>query len=185
MTSAIVVGAGLSGLAAAYRLQQGGAVVTVLEAANRSGGRVQTERPGDYIVDTGPDALTAGYASYLKLVEDLGLGDRLVDTSAVIGLVRDGRVIDLDPGNLPSLPFTRALSTLGKLRLAAGFIRLRKAIADVDSYDMGRSAALDDPDVSAHDFALRYFGREVADCLRLVADRSVLKTDGPRTLPTT
>ena len=165
MTSAIVVGAGLSGLAAAYRLQQGGAVVTVLEAANRSGGRVQTERPGDYIVDTGPDALTAGYASYLKLVQDLGLGDRLVDTSAVIGLVRDGRVIDLDPGNLPSLPFTRALSTLGKLRLAAGFIRLRKAIADVDSYDMGRSAALDDPDVSAHDFALRYFGREVAEYL--------------------
>jgi protoporphyrinogen oxidase len=49
--------------------------------------------------------------------------------------------------------------------LAAGFIRLRKAIANVDSYDMSRSAALDDPDVSAHDFALRHFGREVAEYL--------------------
>ncbi len=165
MTSVVVVGAGLSGLAAAYRLQQGGAAVTVLESASGPGGRVQTERHGDYIVDTGPDALTAGYASYLKLVDDLGLGDRLVDTSAVMGLVRHGRVIDVDPGNLLSLPFTPALSLPGKLRLAAGFTRLRKSIKDVDSYDMGRSAVLDDPDVSAHDFALSHFGREVAEYL--------------------
>jgi protoporphyrinogen/coproporphyrinogen III oxidase len=165
VTSVVVVGAGLSGLAAAYRLQRAGATVTVLESASGPGGRVQTERHGDYIVDTGPDALTAGYTSYLGLVEDLGLGDRLVDTSAVIGLVRDGRLIDLDPAKLLRLPFTPALSMLGKLRLAVGFVRLRKAIRDVDSYDMGRSAALDDPDVSAYDFALRHFGREVADYL--------------------
>jgi len=165
VTSVVVVGAGLSGLAAAYRLRQGGATVTVLESASGPGGRVQTERHGDYIVDTGPDALTAGYASYLKLVEDLGLADRLVDTSAVIGLVRHGRVIDLDPGNPLSLPFTPALSLWGKLRLAAGFARLRKSIKDVDSYEMGRSAVLDDPEVSARDFALHHFGREVAEYL--------------------
>lgn len=165
MTSVVVVGAGLSGLAAAYRLQRAGATVTVLESASGPGGRVQTERHGDYIVDTGPDALTAGYTSYLGLVQDLGLGDRLVDTSAVIGLVRDGRLIDLDPAKLLRLPFTPALSMLGKLRLAVGFVRLWKVIRDVDSYDMGRSAALDDPGVSAHDFALRHFGREVADYL--------------------
>jgi protoporphyrinogen/coproporphyrinogen III oxidase len=165
VTSVVVVGAGLSGLAAGYRLHQGGATVTVLESATGPGGRVQTERHGEYIIDTGPDALTAGYASYLGLVEDLGLGDRLVDTSAIIGLVRHGRLIDLDPAKVLRLPFTRALSMLAKLRLAAGFIRLRKAIGGVDSYDMGRSAALDDPDVSASDFALRHFGREVTEYL--------------------
>src|SRR5271165_4096339 len=62
VTSVVVVGAGLSGLAAAYRLQQAGATVTVLESASGPGGRVQTERHGDYIIDTGPDAVTAGYA---------------------------------------------------------------------------------------------------------------------------
>ncbi|MCV7102802.1 protoporphyrinogen/coproporphyrinogen oxidase [Mycobacterium palustre] len=165
MTSVVVVGAGLSGLAAAYRLQQGGATVVVLEAANGCGGRVKTEHREGYIVDTGPDALTAGYASYLKLVEDLGLGDRLVDTSAVIGLVRGGRLIDLDPADLRKLPFTRALSLGAKLRLAAGFIRLRKAIKKVDSYDMGGSAELDDPKVSAYDFAVRHFGREITEYL--------------------
>jgi protoporphyrinogen/coproporphyrinogen III oxidase len=165
MTSAVVVGAGLSGLTAAYRLQQGGATVTVLESGPGPGGRVQTECHGGYIVDTGPDALTAGYSSYLKLVDDLGLADRLVDTSAVMGLARGGRVVDLDPGKPLSLPFTPALSLLGKLRLASGFLRLRKSISGVDSYDMGRSSALDDPDVSAYDFALRYFGREVTEYL--------------------
>ncbi|OBI21414.1 hypothetical protein A5712_15450 [Mycobacterium sp. E2327] len=163
--SAVVVGAGLSGLAAAYRLQQAGITVTVLESGRGPGGRVQTECHGGYIVDTGPDALTAGYTSYLKLVEDLGLGDRLVDTSAVMGLVRRGRLIDIDPASPLKLPFTPVLSMAAKLRLAAGFIRLRKLIAEVDSYDMGRSAALDDPDVSAYDFGLRHFGREVTEYL--------------------
>jgi len=160
--SVVVVGAGLSGLTAAYRLQKGGAKVTVLESANSPGGRVQTERHGDYLVDTGPDALTAGYTSYLRLVNDLGLADRLVDTSPVIGLVKQGRLIDIDPGKLVRLPFTRALSLRGKQQLVAGFLKLRKAIKDVDSYDMSRSADLDHPEVTAHDFAVRHFGAEVA-----------------------
>jgi len=165
MTSVVVVGAGLSGLTAAYRLQQRGATVTVLESETGPGGRVQTERHGDYVIDTGPDALTAGYTSYLQLVDDLGLADRLVDTSPVIGLVKQGRLIDIDPGKPLRLPFTPALSLGGKLRLVAGFLRLRKAIGDVDSYDMSRSASLDDPEITAHDFAVRHFGAEVADYL--------------------
>jgi protoporphyrinogen oxidase len=161
----VVVGAGLSGLIAAYRLQQGGATVTVVESGTGPGGRVQTERHGSYVVDTGPDALTAGYTSYLRLVDDLGLADRLADTSPVIGLVKHGQLIDIDPGKPLQLPFTPALRMRAKLRLAVGFLRLRKAIRDVDSYDMGRSAALDDPDVTAHDFAVRHFGAEVTDYL--------------------
>lgn len=165
MTSAVVVGAGLSGLTAAFRLQQAGLAVTVLESGSGPGGRVQTERHGGYLVDTGPDALTAGYTSYLRLMEDLGLTDRLVDTSAVIGLVRGGRLIDLDPAKPLSLPFTPALSLRAKRRLVTGFLKLRGAIKNVDSYDMCRSAALDDPDVTARDFAVRHFGAEVAEYL--------------------
>jgi protoporphyrinogen oxidase len=161
----VVVGAGLSGLAAAYRLQEAGATVTVLEAADRPGGRVCTERHGPYVVDTGPDALTAGYRSYLRLISDLGLQHRLNDTSAVVGLVRHGRVIDIDPGKPWRLPFTSALSVRGKLRLLAGAARLRSAIATIDSYDMSESADRDDPSITAHEYATRVFGPEVADYL--------------------
>lgn len=165
MASVIVVGAGLSGLTAAHRLQQGGATVVVLEAGARPGGRVQTETCGEYVVDTGPDALTGGYSSYLRLISDLGLQDRLHDTSPVIGLMRDGKVIDIDPVRPLRLPFTPALTPVAKLRLAAGFVKLRKAISGVDSYDMGSSADLDDPSMTAAEFARRHFGREVAEYL--------------------
>jgi cation diffusion facilitator CzcD-associated flavoprotein CzcO len=50
-----VIGAGLAGLTAAYRLQQRGFDVTVFEARDRVGGRVWTVRKGDYIV-TSPAA---------------------------------------------------------------------------------------------------------------------------------
>ena len=39
----VVVGAGLSGLIAAYRLQQSGVRVTVLERSARAGGRFAVE----------------------------------------------------------------------------------------------------------------------------------------------
>ena len=165
MKSVVVVGAGISGLAAAYRLQERGADVTVLESEDRVGGRVATERLNGYIVDTGPDALASSYESYLRLVDDLGLSSQLVDTSPVVGLVRRGRLIDVDPGKLFTLPFSPVLSLRGKLKLASGFLRLRGAIKKTDAYELVRSAASDDPETTAHDFGVRHFGPEVTEYL--------------------
>ena len=165
MTSVVIVGAGLSGLAAGYRLLQAGADVTVLEAQSGPGGRVRTELHDGYIVDTGPDAFTQSYASYLRLIDDLGLSAHLVDTSPVMGLVRRGQIIDIDPGKPPTLISSPMLSARAKLQLAAGFIKLRQAIKTVDSYELIRAAAMDDPDITAYDFGMRHFGREVTDYL--------------------
>lgn len=51
--SVVILGAGISGLVAAYELRQAGWNVTVLEARDRIGGRVWTVRGGDRIVQTG------------------------------------------------------------------------------------------------------------------------------------
>jgi protoporphyrinogen/coproporphyrinogen III oxidase len=165
MTSVVLVGAGISGLAAAYRLQQQDVDVTVLESEKHVGGRVITERQDGYIVDTGPDALAASYVSHLRLVDDLGLSDQVVDTSPVVGLIRRGRLIDVDPGKLVTLPFSPVLSLRGKLKLISGFVRLRPAIKKTDTYELVRSAASDDPEITAHDFGVRHFGREVTEYL--------------------
>ena len=54
--SVVILGAGIAGLVAAYELHKAGYRVTVLEAADRIGGRVWTIRGGDRIVQTGrPD----------------------------------------------------------------------------------------------------------------------------------
>lgn len=53
----VVIGAGLSGLAAARQLQRFGMEVIVLEARNRVGGRVHTYKKGNFIADLGPNSL--------------------------------------------------------------------------------------------------------------------------------
>jgi protoporphyrinogen oxidase len=160
-----VVGAGISGLAAAYRLQQHGVDVIVLESEERAGGRVATERRDGYIIDTGPDALTASYESYLRLVGDLGLADQVVDTSPIVGLVRRGRLIDIDTAKVMGLPFTPVLSARGKIRLVRGLLKLRRSIKSVDTYELVRSAASDDSNATAYDFGVRHFGTEVTEYL--------------------
>jgi protoporphyrinogen/coproporphyrinogen III oxidase len=163
--TAVVVGAGLSGLTAGYRLQQAGFHVTVVERDGGPGGRAQTEQRGGYVVDTGPDALTESYKHYLGLLNELGLGDRVVRSSQVAGLVRGGRIIDIDPAKPWRLPTLPILSGRGKLRLLRGLIGIRKLLGGIDPYDLVASADLDEPTVSAHDFARQHFGPEVAEYL--------------------
>jgi monoamine oxidase len=70
----VVVGAGLAGLAAARDLEAGGAQVTVLEARDRVGGRVeQVELPDGRRVQLGGEVVGNAHTSYLGLVEELGL----------------------------------------------------------------------------------------------------------------
>lgn len=163
--SAIVVGAGLAGLAAAYRLQQGGFDVTVLERNDRVGGRVLTQRRNGYVIDAGPDAMHEGYRNYRALAKELGLGATFCRSSAVVGLIRDGNVIDIDTDRTASMLFTPALSWRAKLCFLRGIIRHRKLIKRIDSSRLTDAADFDSFDENAQAFARREFGRECTDYL--------------------
>jgi monoamine oxidase len=74
VTDVLVVGAGLAGLAAARDLEAGGATVTVLEARDRVGGRVEQVELGDgRRVQLGGEVVGNAHTSYLGLVAELGL----------------------------------------------------------------------------------------------------------------
>lgn len=146
---ALVVGAGIAGLGAAWRLQCAGWRVQVLEAAPRVGGRMSTDRIDGQLVDRGAQFLSTGYARLAALAGELGLQHTLQPTAPTSALWREGRARRLRPH--------RALEawTSGALhwREAAGWLRAlwpaRRALSALPLHDYAAWSAFDDVD-SAH-----------------------------------
>ena len=97
MTSAdqphiVVIGGGISGLAAAWALSRPEYArdrnartlrprITVLEADSVLGGKIQTSQFADVPVDTGPDAFLARHPAGIRLCAELGLRGQLITPS--------------------------------------------------------------------------------------------------------
>lgn len=76
--SVAVIGAGITGLTAAYRLQQLGIPATVYEAGNRVGGVIQTFRHNGYLAESGPNSILETSPKITQLVNELGLASRRI-----------------------------------------------------------------------------------------------------------
>ena len=77
-TDVIVIGAGISGLSAAYWLKQQGHSVQILEKADRVGGSIQTTQEDGLIIEHGPNSGMETNPVIGKLVESLGLVDEMI-----------------------------------------------------------------------------------------------------------
>ena len=176
--SAAVIGAGLSGLTAAYRLQQGGFQVTVFEASDRAGGRVRTDEVDGYLLDTGATGLAESYTAYFELAAEFGIRDDLVPASPYIGIYRDGRVHMLRLDKLVSTGLRlKLISPWSKLRAARlGFDVARAKLAGrLDYADMRKAAPLDVE--SAKQYAARALNRELGEYLCEPVVRMMLISD--------
>lgn len=174
--NAVVIGAGLAGLAAAYRLQQAGWNVRVLERNGHPGGCVGTLRTQGYVIDTGPDLFSAGYKEFIALARDVGLGAQIVPSSKVVGLLRNGRIWDIDPGKPVQALFTSALSWSAKFKAASGIWKLRKEFARIDGFRLFDFADMDDDGTNAYDWGVRVFGKEFTDYLIDPLSRATVTT---------
>ncbi|HEY6905523.1 MAG TPA: protoporphyrinogen oxidase [Candidatus Acidoferrales bacterium] len=72
----VVIGAGISGLACALRLQERGAPVTLLEANDRPGGLIGTVESNGFLFESGPQSFQ-GTETVLALIRDLGIESEL------------------------------------------------------------------------------------------------------------
>lgn len=142
-TRVIVVGAGVSGLAAAFRLMQRGCDVTVLESEDHVGGKTTAIRRDGFTLNTGATVLGASYDAMLALAREAGVGDRIVEVAPTIGVVRDGAVHRLrgaPPGALVDFARTPLLSARSKLVLAR---------AALDAFRARGKAGYDHPELRA------------------------------------
>ncbi len=119
MTDVIIVGAGISGLVAAWRLEQEGLNVVLLEASSRTGGNVGTLSQDGCMMELGPYSFPASADAMWRLVEDLGIESSVVPARSAADkryIFRDGRLHAL-PMSLRDFIATRLLSLRAKLRL--------------------------------------------------------------------
>lgn len=160
---AIVVGAGLAGLTAAYKLQQAGWQVVVLEAADYAGGRSATVRDSGYLIDTAATQLSSGYKEYLALCDEIGLGGEIIECSQVVGFARNGRVVEIDGNNPLSGPLSPLVGFSDKLTVGRTLLDKLLMKPRLDYLDI--SACHEHDDESFYDYGRRRLSRDAYDYL--------------------
>ncbi|GAA3698660.1 protoporphyrinogen oxidase [Microlunatus aurantiacus] len=124
MIDVVVVGGGISGLAAARRLSRHGLSVLVLEGSSRVGGKIAAVRLGDLTVDGGAESVLVRRPEATTLIAALGLDQRLVHpTDAKAQVYVDGAAVELPPSVL-GVPAD--LDALAGLLTPAGLARARQ-----------------------------------------------------------
>lgn len=86
----VIIGAGVGGLAAGYFLQQAGRRVEIYERAAVPGGRIQLLEKDGARIDVGAQYFHTNYVETYKLLDALGLKDKLLPIRPPVQMIRNG-----------------------------------------------------------------------------------------------
>ena len=162
MRRVVIIGGGISGLAAAHRLHEldPGLDLTLIEASDRLGGTLHTIERDGFLLERGPDSFISEKPEAVALAKRLGLESRLIETNPHHRrsfIVRNGRLRPVPEGFqllAPSRiwPFltTDIFSVRGKVRMAGDLILPRRTVNGV-------------ADESLASFVRRRLGREALE----------------------
>jgi oxygen-dependent protoporphyrinogen oxidase len=134
----VIIGGGIAGLSAAYYAARSNrfSKITLLEADDRWGGKITTDRVsfegGDFIIEGGPDTFLATKPWGVALCKELGLADRLHGTNPrqkntyvlhknKLQPLPDGLAM-MVPTNIPSILKSSLVSWPGKARMGLDFL---------------------------------------------------------------
>jgi len=119
--SVIIIGSGISGLVAAYKLQEAQFKVTVLEAGKRVGGAMYSHHEGDWIAEYGPNSILETHEKIKSLIHELNLTDEVLypgDVSSNRFIVKNKKLLPL-----PMSPVSFFTSKLFSLRSKLNLLR--------------------------------------------------------------
>ncbi|HEU5127570.1 MAG TPA: protoporphyrinogen oxidase [Glycomyces sp.] len=153
--SVLIVGGGITGLAAAHRLRERlgeDAEIVVAERSGRLGGKIHTVDLAGRPVESGAESLLAARPEAVDLARAVGLGDALVHPAGLApALSLDGRLRDFPTGTMMGIPADPADVA---------------AVADVkERPDTGEPILAPGADVSVGELVRSHLGPEVLDRL--------------------
>ncbi len=139
----VVIGGGITGVAATHRLTElteGSDVeIVLLEAQSRVGGKIKTSPFGDTPVDEGADAFLLRTPHALQLASAVGLGESLVSPTSASAAIWAGKLYPIPsdlalgvPTSLMSVARSGLIPPVGLARAALDLVRPRSA-TDHDS----------------------------------------------------
>jgi protoporphyrinogen/coproporphyrinogen III oxidase len=150
MRPVAIVGAGITGLTAAFYLKRKGVPVTVYETGDRVGGAIQSLRAEGYLAEFGPNTILETSPKVTQLVQDAGLAPRRMDPDPRAGaryVVRYQRPIEM-PGSPLGFFTTKLFTARAKLAvLREPFVPRRR----------------DGKEESVAEFVVRRLGQEFLD----------------------
>jgi len=130
----VVIGGGITGLAAAYEITRlaPSVRVTLLEASHRLGGKIGTEQVDGFTIEAGPDSFLSAKPRGVGLFQELGIEDHLqgvtVQKDRAYILLNDAMhpipegLTGLVPTRLGPLSQSSLLSWPGKVRVALDYV---------------------------------------------------------------
>lgn len=159
MPPVVIIGGGITGLAAAYDLAQAGVPHLLLEPRQRLGGVIETRTWDGCVLECGPDSFLSAKPEALALIKELGLESEVIgsnDAERVTYILRRGRLVRLPEATtmfVPTRPGPMLASPIvgwgTKLRMALELLR----------------RPVHHPDRSVAAFVIDHFGRETLDYL--------------------
>ncbi|MEN3337545.1 MAG: protoporphyrinogen/coproporphyrinogen oxidase [Acidobacteriota bacterium] len=150
----IIVGAGITGLSAAFELVTRGIPFQILEASPRAGGLIRTDRMDGFVIEAGPESVLAQKPAALDLCEALGLTPRLISTNhpRTAFVLKRGKLHPLPSPSVLGVPTT--LGGIAQYGLLSPVARARLALEIAVPRRRG------DDDESIGSFFRRRFGNE-------------------------
>ena len=124
MRDVVIVGGGIAGLAAGWRLRHWDTVL--LESAGRVGGRVRSERRGPYFLNWGGHVYAGGSSSTAWLLNDTGV-DSVAVPGSLAGLAMNGKL--LLKGRIESYPLRIPMSWSSRIGIVKAGMKVGLAVA--------------------------------------------------------
>ena len=156
----VIIGGGISGLAAAYYLNQRGVRPVLIEQQPRLGGLIETRHLAGCTLEAGPESFLSTKPWAVDLVRELGLADQLIgsnDHNRRTFIRKAGRLVPMPEGLVLFVPADPEKLVHSDLLSADARARVRA--------EQERQPAGELPERSVAAFVIDHFGEEVLDYL--------------------